>query len=223
MGEMLKVVACIAGILLILLTAEILWRRKILIGENQRKFVHILVGTFAAFWPWILTWEQIQMLGLLMTFGVLLNRRRMVLHFLGGIRIHHNYGDVFLPLAIVIAGLVTTNKVFFAIAILHVSLADGLAAIVGTNFGKYWKYKILTNTKTVLGTMTFWLVSICILAFGILGLGVLPAQDVFAYPNYALLLLLLPPVLTLVENVVGLGMDNIAVPAAVLIGLNLAV
>lgn len=220
---MLKVIACIAGIFLILLAAEILWRKKILLGENQRKFVHILVGTFAAFWPWILSWEQIQMLGLVMTAGVLLNRRHTTLHFLGGIRIRHNYGDVFLPLAIVIASLVTTNQVFFAIAILHVSLADGLAAVVGTNFGKYWKYKILKNSKTVLGTMTFWLVSICILGLGILGLGVLPSQDIFAYSNYALLLLLLPPILTLVENVVGYGMDNIAVPAAVLIGLNLAV
>lgn len=218
MLPMLAVSASIVAMLSLVLIAEVLWRQKILKGENQRKFVHISIGTFAAFWPWLMSWESIQYLGILMTVFVLINRHWTYLHYLGNIRIHHNYGDVFLPLAIVVAGMATTNKVFFAIAILHVSLADGLAALIGSNFGKHWRYKVLQHSKTVVGTMTFWLVSICIL-----GLGALAAHDVIAYNQYALLLLTLPPALTALENIVGLGMDNIAVPAAVLIGLNLVV
>ncbi|MBA3757409.1 hypothetical protein H0X09_00890 [Candidatus Saccharibacteria bacterium] len=215
---MLAVIASLVVISVILAVAEILWRKKILKGENQRKFVHISIGTFAAFWPWLMSWEAIQLLGLIMTVGVLLNRHRTFLHYLGNIRITHNYGDVFLPIAIVIASLVTTNKIFFAIAILHVSLADGLAAVVGKNLGRHWKYKIFKHSKTVVGSMTFWLVSVCIL-----GVGILAAHDSFSYDQYSLLLLTLPPMLMIIENVVGFGMDNIAVPAAVLVALNLAV
>lgn len=215
---MLAVIACLATISAILAVAEVLWRKKILKGENQRKFVHISIGTFAAFWPWLISWEAIQLLGLLMTAGVLINRHWTYLHYLGNIRITRNYGDVFLPIAIVVASLVTTNKIFFAIAILHVSLADGLAAVVGKNFGKHWKYKVFEHSKTVVGSMTFWLVSLCIL-----GVGILAAHDAVTYNQYSLLIFALPPILTLIENVVGLGMDNIAVPAAVLVALNLVV
>lgn len=220
---MLATLACLAIVIALVLVAEVLWRKKLLKGENQRKFVHISVGTFAAFWPWLISWRAIQLIGIAMTIGVIANRLSPHLHYLGGIRIKHNYGDIFLPLAIVLTSLITTNKIFFALAILHVSLADGLAAVIGTNFGKYWRYRIFEHTKTVLGTMTFWLVSVSILGLGILGMGVLPAQDIFAYSNFFWLLLLLPPAVTMIENVVGLGMDNIAVPAAVLIGLNMAI
>lgn len=215
---MLAVTATLLAMLAILLIAEVLWRKKILQGENQRKFVHISIGTFAAFWPWFLSWEIIQILGLIMVVLAIINRRRTYLHYLGNIRIYHNYGDIFLPLAIIVASMATTNKIFFAIAILHVSLADGLAAVVGKNFGKHWRYKVFRHSKTVVGSMTFWLVSVCIL-----GLGVLAAHDVIPYSQYSLLLLALPPALTAIENAVGLGMDNIAVPAAVLVALNLSV
>ena len=46
---MLGVAICIAGVVAILLVAELLWRQNILRGELQRKFVHIVGGGFVAF------------------------------------------------------------------------------------------------------------------------------------------------------------------------------
>ena len=78
---MLAVIACLAGVALILIIAEILWRKKILRGEYQRKFVHILAGTFIAFWPWIITFRQIQIISLLMLGAILLVQHYKLLHF----------------------------------------------------------------------------------------------------------------------------------------------
>ena len=210
------VFACIAAILIILATAELLWRKKLLVGENQRKFVHILVGTFAAFWPWFLSWEVIQLLGLIMLAATLANRHFKQLHYTAGLR-KEGYGDILLAAAITLCAMLTTEPIFFTLAILHLSLADGFAAVVGVNWGKYWRYRIFEQMKTVLGTMAFWFVSLCIL-----GAGTLFAYDLIPFTNYVLLILLLPPLLALVENISVKGFDNLMVPTVALLALTLA-
>lgn len=212
---MLAILACLAGVLLILLIGEILWRKKILRGENERKFVHILVGTFAAFWPWFISWEAIQIIGLSMLAATLLNRHRLTFNYSAGLR-KDGYGDILLAAAIVLCAMLTQEKLFYTLAILHLSLADGLAAVVGVNFGKYWRYKIFHQVKTVLGTMAFWFVSLCILAAGTLF-----AYDVIPFNQYILLILFLPPALALIENISVNGFDNIMVPMVALLALTL--
>jgi phytol kinase len=213
---MLAVFLSLLAVLVVLLVDEILWRKKIIHGELKRKLVHIAVTTFVAFWPWFMSWKVIQLIGIAMVLVLLLNRQVKVLHYLGGIR-QQTYGDVFLALSITTAALITNERIFFAVAMLHVALADGFAAIIGTKFGRGWQYKVFGQTKTVLGSMTFWITSICIL-----GAGLLAAHSLIPYSNYAALLIILPPVLTLTENVAVLGTDNLAIPIVVIAALNLA-
>jgi dolichol kinase len=146
----------------------------------------------------------------------LVNRQIKILHYLGGIR-QQTYGDVFLALSITTTALLTNEKIFFAVAILHVALADGLAAIIGTKFGRKFRYKVFGQTKTVIGTMTFWLLSVAILAVGLL-----PAYDLIPFNHYAALLILLPPILALTENAAVWGVDNLAIPIVVIAALHLA-
>jgi dolichol kinase len=200
----------------VLLVDEFLWRRKIIHGELKRKLVHITVTAFVAFWPWLMSWKAIQLIGIAMVVVLLINRKVKVLHYLGGIR-QQTYGDVFLALSITTAALITDQKVFFAIAMLHIALADGLAAIIGTKFGGKWKYKIFGQIKTLVGSMTFWVVSILIL-----GSGLLVAHDLISFNNYALLLIFLPPILTAVENLAVLGTDNLAIPIVTILALQIA-
>jgi len=208
---------CVGGVLTIIILSELIWRRKLLKGEFQRKFVHITGGTFAAFWPWLISWRAIQLLGLAMLVGVLANRYHKFSHFADGVR-RETYGDIFSPLAIIICATLTNESVFFAIAILHLSLADGLAAVIGVHYGKRWEYKVfLRQTKTVIGSMTFWLVSLAIL-----GGGIPFAADLIPYQTYVMLLLFLPPILTAVESASPLGSDNITVPIAAVVALNIA-
>lgn len=213
---MLKLLAVFAGAFLILMIAEAGWRGKALKGEVHRKFVHITVGSFVAFWPWFVGFTTITIIGVLMLVGVLLNRQLQVFHFAKNID-RETYGDIFFAVAIIACSLLTDNRVYFALAILHMSLADGLAALVGKKFGAPWSYKVFRQTKTVLGSMTFWGTSVCII-----GAGALFSHGTIDFSGYLWLLVLLPPTLTAVENLSSKGLDNLLVPITVIAALNLA-
>jgi phytol kinase len=213
---MLAASTCIFGVFTLLLLAETLSRKKILRGENQRKFAHITIGAFIAFWPWFASWRTIQLIAVAMLAVVLINRRRVFFHSINGHR-QGEYGDILLAVAILLCSLLTTTEIFFTLAILNVALADGLAAVVGRQYGQHWRYKIFNQMKTVVGSMTFWLISL-----SILGIGILFAHNQIDFASYATLLLILPPALVLLENVSGFGLDNITIPLAVLFALNLA-
>ena len=210
---MLSILACLVGVFGVLAVAETLWRADILKGEYQRKFVHILTAGFVAFWPWLISWHAIEALGIAMLVLVLANHMHEQLHFSADLR-KKSVGGITLALVITAAALMTHNKIFFAIAILNTALADGLAAVFGTRYGKNWEYKVFGYPKTVIGTMTFWLVSLLIL-----GVGLLFAYTNISAQNYLLLLLFLPPVLAAIENLAVDGVDNIAVPVAVILAL----
>lgn len=214
---MLAVLVCLVGVGIVVLAGEVLRRKKILKGENQRKFVHILAGGFIAFWPWLISWQAIQLLGLAMLLVVGYNHfRYKKLYFMDGPH-RRGYGDIFLALAVTLCAQLTASKIFFALAIMQVALADGLAAIIGSEFGKKWGYKVFGHKKTVIGTMTFWLVSLCVLGFGLLIF-----DTAISFNNYFYILLLLPPVLSLLENAAILGLDNIVLPIVAILALRAA-
>lgn len=72
---MLSVFLCLFGIFLILVINEALWRNKFLHGELKRKFVHILATVFIAFWPWIISFRAIQLIGIAMVLVLVSNRQ----------------------------------------------------------------------------------------------------------------------------------------------------
>jgi len=214
---MLAVITCLAGIFAVLVIEEIFYKRKILQGEYLRKFVHISAGSFIAFWPWLISWQAIQFIGILMAIIIWLNHRLKALH-VGGDISRKTYGFYFFALTVFISPFLTHNKMFFALAMLNMALADGLAAVIGLTYGKKYGYRVFHQLKTVVGTMTFWFVSFCIL-----GVGLLYLHDSLSFTHYALLLILLPPILAGLENLGGLGLDNVIVPVAVILALLLVV
>lgn len=202
---MLTTIACLIGIFGLLLIAELLGRYNMLKGEYHRKFLHITAGSFIAFWPWLVSWRTIEIFGLAALAVMIFNRYAGFLNYRGRIG-RATFGDMFLALAIFLAAIYSHDKIFFMLAILEVALADGLAAVAGFAYGKNWVYRIFKHKKTVIGSMVFWLVSVCILAAGLL-----PAHNLITFQNYFLILILLPPVLTLLENVSLFGLDNLVV------------
>ena len=203
---MLAVIACLAGIFALLVAADLLDKHKILKGEYHRKFLHITAGSFIAFWPWFMSWEAIQLISLLMLIAIIANRYLSWFNYHGKIG-RVTYGDIFLVLAILTCSLITDNKIFFAIAILEVALADGFAAVAGMAYGKNWTYRVFGYKKTVIGSMVFWIVTAEILTAGLLA-----ANDLFSFNDYYFLLLFMPPLLTVVENLAIYGVDNLLVP-----------
>lgn len=213
---MLAVITCLVGIFAILAVGESLYRKKILRGEYLRKFIHISAGSFIAFWPWLIDWPVIQLLGLAMLAVIWLNHRLKKLHAGGGIK-RKTYGFYLFAVAVVVLPFLTHNKLFFAIAMLNMALADGVAAIIGTAYGKGYGYKVFKQLKTIIGSMAFWFTSLCILDISLLF-----AHETFSFTDFAVLLLVLPPVLTAIENLGVMGFDNIAVPVAAVLALQIA-
>lgn len=205
---MLTVLAVVV-VFAVLVFAEYLSRFKGVHSELTRKFVHIMVGIFVAFWPFFLSWGQIQFLSVSFLVVVGLSIKFRIFRSIHAVE-RNTMGEVLFALVIGILALIVTNKWVFAAAMLHLSLADGLAAIIGLGWGDHNTYKILGHTKSIAGSLTFFFVSVLIMIW-------------YAALSHtqatAGLVIGLPVVATIVENIAIRGTDNLAIP--LLIGLAL--
>lgn len=189
----------------ILLVAELGWRKHWLNGEVGRKFVHITVGTFVAFWPLFLDWDDIRILSLAFFVVVLVS---MQLGFFKVIKsvLRPTYGEVFFALSVGLLTVLTTSKAIYAVAILQMALADGFAAIVGTRFGRENKYHLFGRTKSIAGSLTFFVISLVLLI----------GYSLFSDAGLAMHYVVAAAIgATLIENIAALGFDNLLVPVGV--------
>jgi len=198
---MLALVA-VAVVFLVLVFAEYLSRYKGVHSELTRKIVHVLVGIFVAFWPFFLSWRTIQGLSLAFLAVVLASIKFNIFGSIHAVS-RNKVGEVLFAVVIGILALLTTTKWIFAAAMLHLSLADGLAAIVGLAWGENSSYKIMGRTKSIVGSLAFFFTSLLIMMWYV----------VFSHAKYdSVTLLWLPVAATVIENIAGEGVDNLAVP-----------
>lgn len=212
---MIEIVFSLGIIGIILVTSELLLKKKIFHGEIARKFVHIIVGTFIATWAFYMSKQQIQILSVILFIGVLGSELLNIFRSVRGVS-RRTWGEYLFAISVGVVGTLTPNPWVYTAAILHMSLADGFAAVLGTKYGGSRPYKVFGHYKTVLGSLTFWLISLAItlalLSVESVGLGFA------AWP----LLIVLPSLTTLTENLAVRGIDNIAVPLMVLACLQFA-
>lgn len=113
------------------------------------------------------------------------------------------WGEVFFALAVGIIALVTKDKWVYTAALLQMSLADGLAAVVGIRWGRGNTYHILGHAKSLVGTLTFFILSCAVLV---------------GFSYWSDMPLSLAPIAvtslaaTLLENIAVHGLDNLLVP-----------
>jgi phytol kinase len=192
-------------VLCLLVASEVWWRAKQPHDEFSRKFIHITVGTFAAFWPYFLPWNQIILLSLAFVAGVLVSQYFGVFKAIHAVE-RPTWGEIGFALAITVIAILFKDPVIYTVAILHMSLADGIAAIVGTMYGKSNSYKIFGHIKSRAGTLAFLVVSLVLL--------IAYATVVPAPPNPAILVGL-AMLATVIENYAVYGLDNLLVPVLV--------
>lgn len=198
----------------LLVTFEYLWRRGLLEPETARKFIHISVGTFIAFWPLYMSWQTIQLLSLALFAGVLISYEFGVFGAIHKVK-RQTSGELWYPLGIGLAAVLITQPWIFALAILHLSLADGLAAVVGSKWGRRSTYYIGTHTRSLLGSFTFLIVSLVLSLSAFIFL-----RD--ELPGVSLAVFAVVPFLaTMVESLSRHGLDNIFVPLSVVVALGL--
>jgi phytol kinase len=191
----------VAAIFVLLCLSETLWRHRDFDPEYARKFVHISVGSFVAFWPLFLRWNTIVLLSGAFVVAILVSKYLNIFQAIHSVQ-RPTWGEVFFGLAVGILAYVTHDGWIYCAALLHMSLADGLAAVVGTKFGRSNSYTVFGNPKSLAGTLTFLVVSVII--FAVL---------IFATPLY------LSPWLILIifgaavlENLSIQGVDNLLLP-----------
>lgn len=196
--------------------AEVLWRLRKIQDETARKFVHIAVGTFVAFWPYFMTWREIQLMCLAFVIVIAVSWKANVFRAVHNVK-RRTWGELLFPVGIGMSALIEPSALVFTAAILHLSLADGFAAVVGIRYGlARRKYTIRSYPKSVLGTLTFWLISTVIIV------GTVMASSTGLSWPLVPLLVWLPLAATLVENVAVAGTDNIFVPLLIIVVLQTA-
>lgn len=194
---------------IILCVSEYIWRHRDIHVEIARKFVHITVGTFVAFWPLFLSWNEIRLLGLGFIVAVGLSSYFNIFRAIHAVE-RPTVGEYLFALSVALITFITQDPAIYAAAILQMSLADGMAAIVGTIYGKGNSYVVLGQHKSVMGSMAFVAISLVILA-------VYVATNGLTIP--ALYIALLALVGAVIENVGVRGLDNVLVPVLVAVVL----
>jgi phytol kinase len=198
MALFLTVVAVFA----IVMASEIWWRARHVHGELSRKFIHLTVGSFVAFWPYYLSLTDIKLLSIAFVVVVALSKQFHIFQAERSVQ-RPTWGEVWFALSVgVLAFLIPHHPHIFTVALLEMSLADGLAAVIGTYWGNAHRYTVFGSAKSLLGTLTFLVVS-CFIMLG------------YAHWTPGISLLPLLPValiMTILENLASWGLDNAVVP-----------
>jgi len=210
---MFKLVTAVVIVFFIVAAAEVLWRTKKLSSEQSRKLVHISVGTYAATWAFYLNDQQILLLSFAMLAVVLVSRVFRIFASIHSVK-RKTLGEIFFPLGIMACALLTESPWIYMAALLHVSIADGLAALIGSRHVRKHGYQVLGHQKTVVGTLIFFNASVFITLLA-----------VYAAPELRVNLampLLIPLLATAAENIGFYGADDLLLPvlvASLFIGL----
>ncbi|GCA81180.1 diacylglycerol/polyprenol kinase family protein [Microcystis aeruginosa] len=198
-------VACYLVVLILI--AEKLKRVFSTDGEITRKVVHIGTGNviLLAWWLNIPAWVGISAAILAATIAIL-SYFFPILPSLNSVG-RRSWGTFFYAVSIgVLVGYFwpISHPEYAAMGILIMALGDGLAALVGQNFGQH-PYKIFGSGKSLEGSLTMlgisFLVSLIILSF-INGMN----------PPIILVSLLTAIGATILETFSKLGIDNLTVP-----------
>lgn len=205
--------AIVAAVIIsaILGLSEVAWNKFNLRGELARKFVHITCGVFIAFLPFWVSYQWIMVLAVGFVLANIANRYLDFFHAIHSVR-RKSWGDVLFGVGVFAVAWFQPSPWVFAVALLQVSLADGLAAVAGVTYGKkHGKYYLFTQPKTVIGSSVFLAVSIVILTLGIVMSSYI-ADPMEMWP----LIVMLPLMLVCVENLAVFGLDNLALPLVTL-------
>ena len=190
--------------LLIFGSAEFLYKRK-LSPDITRKIVHIGGGIAAALFPVFLDLKTVVVIGAGFFLILLWSKRKNFLNSVHKIN-EESIGALLYAPSLTLTAIVfwPINQLAFQGAALILGLSDGIAGIVGRRYGKR-KYSI-TGTKTVEGSVIFFLITTLILSVILLTNSSQPLLSKMILTLGGSLLL------TIIEALLGKGWDNLFIP-----------
>lgn len=197
-------------ILIILIAMEYCWRKKLLSTEMTRKIIHATTGIIIAFLPFAVSYRVIQFLAVGLLMIILLSYKMQLFKAIHSVK-RVTIGEILYPVGIGVCAFIEPAPWIFTAAILHLALADSVAALAGQKWGKRTRYKIITHGKSLVGSMAFFYTSMAIM------LGAYLQVDATNLPEPIVLLVVFPLALTLLENISLLGSDDVTIPVAVIL------
>jgi dolichol kinase len=212
-------VVYLAGISMLLIFNELVYRKFNPEGEITRKFAHFssVLATlpFPYFFP---SHWYVLVLALLFAIVLFSTRRGQMLRSIHDID-RKSIGSYLLPIAIYVTFFIAEkldNKFLFILPILILAVCDPLAAILGmrnTHFNRRISIAGITLNKTWLGTGSF-LVSSFIISI----LGLYFYREVFDFKTFGLAALV--AVVTMFAELISWrGSDNLSIPLSALLVL----
>ena len=136
---------------------QLLFHWRLIVGEYSRKLIHILSALWMATWQFQLTQLEITYLCFALFLAILFAKQNKWFNSIFGVD-RSTYGELFFVAGILFANLVFAHPMVYALAVANLGLADGLAAIVGTQYGKQ-KYRVFGATKSLIGMFTSFAVA----------------------------------------------------------------
>lgn len=210
---MAVIVLSLGLIFLLLVINEFAWRKGKLQAEEARKVIHVVAGAFIAFWPLYMSWRTIQILSIILFIGVLISYKFGVFGAIHKVK-RKTSGELWYPVGIGLSAAFTIQPWIFTVAILHLALADGFAAVFGRRYG-IMHYRIGVHTRSVLGSFVFFIISsvLCMTAYIVLS-DELPGVSLAVFA-------ITPFLVTSVEGLSRHGLDNLFIPLTVVFALGL--
>jgi|GEM_PF-1428590 len=208
--------AILAGLFgVVFVVAEVAWRRCHIHTEVTRKMVHAGGGVIVLLVPQLLTsvWSA---LALAMSFAVILGVARTQ-HWLPSVHAikRASVGAALFPIAVAVCVIASRGElVRFEVPLLALALGDAAAALVGRRFGVV-AYHVGGTRRTVEGSVAFAVVTAVVAVFFLVLGGVSVGVAI-------VLAVLVALVLMVVEALSIGGWDNLTIPLAGLVVVDIA-
>ena len=190
-------------------------------AEATRKLLHVEMGLVTLGFPWWFpaAWPVMVLAGAALAwFGALRVSRRLAARFAPVLRAdgRESMGEAWFVLGVCLTFLLSDgDAIAYCIAVLVLTLADAAAALVGVRFGRRRRMPGGAS-KSLAGSGAFFAVAFAVVLLVLsLAAGARPADALRAA-------LLVAALSTVLEALLGRGLDNLFVPLAALAALRLA-
>lgn len=210
-ASLLKIVACMAGLIGLLLAVKSAGRHYGLGPEWQRKLLHVGLGLFSLTFLFIFqrTWEVLALCvasaAVMLCIRLLPGLRRSVGKSLYDVN-RSSLGELLFALSIALLFWLSKDRpVTYVIPMLILTLSDAAAAIVGVHYGRH-TYRVEQSMKSWQGTAAFTVVTFVLSMSLLAWLTDLPSTHV------VIIAAVLAWLGALIEAVSWYGVDNIVVP-----------
>ncbi len=220
-SNILGLVVTFPFLCLVILVGILLKQFANISSETMRKFIHIGVSNW-----WFLEVHYFTSLSFALMGPIafiIINSLFTFLHWgkaIGMDDTKRNYGLIYFPITLLILVILeyqgSVSSLNATLGVMVMGYGDGLAALIGSKWGKK-KLPVPGRTKSVIGTLTMFLISALVVMIG------LSFYSSLSFGSALGISVVVGLLAALVEALTPLGLDNLTVPLGVVLLLEVLI